>query len=116
MPDFVDSLDLDMDRVVVERNGQALTPEEARRTHLADGDRLEIVRIVAGGTEPWSTTSHSSVIARPPAASINAAVSLRPDSERATSATAAPAPAAESAGQTLRVTGSTVTNGRVRRT
>ena len=43
------SLGLKMDRVVVERNGQALTPEEARRTLLADGDRLEIVRIVAGG-------------------------------------------------------------------
>lgn len=49
LPDFVDSLSLNMDRVVVERNGQALTPEEARRILLADGDRLEIVRIVAGG-------------------------------------------------------------------
>ncbi len=49
LPDFVDSLSLNMDRVVVERNGQALTPEEARRIHLVDGDHLEIVRIVAGG-------------------------------------------------------------------
>ncbi len=49
LPDFVDSLGLNMDRVVVERNGQALTPEEARSTHLSDADRLEIVRIVAGG-------------------------------------------------------------------
>ncbi len=49
LPDFVDSLGLNMDRVVLERNGRALTPEEARRTLLAAGDRLEIVRIVAGG-------------------------------------------------------------------
>lgn len=37
------------DRVVVERNGEPLTPAEARTTVLRDGDRLEIVRIVAGG-------------------------------------------------------------------
>jgi thiamine biosynthesis protein ThiS len=35
--------------VVVERNGRALTPGDARSTVLADGDVLEIVRIVAGG-------------------------------------------------------------------
>lgn len=35
--------------VVVERNGAALTPGEARQTELHDGDVLEIVRIVAGG-------------------------------------------------------------------
>ena len=35
--------------VVVERNGEALTPAEAREAVLTDGDRLEIVRIVAGG-------------------------------------------------------------------
>jgi len=33
----------------VERNGAALTPTEAQQTILADGDRLEIVRIVPGG-------------------------------------------------------------------
>lgn len=36
-------------QVVVERNGEALPPSVARQTVLADGDRLEIVRIVAGG-------------------------------------------------------------------
>jgi len=35
--------------VVVERNGEALSPSEARDLILKDGDKLEIVRIVAGG-------------------------------------------------------------------
>jgi len=46
---FLLSLGLQPTQVVVERNGLALTPGEARRTDLADGDVLEIVRIVAGG-------------------------------------------------------------------
>lgn len=37
------------ERVVVERNGEALTQSEAKSATLADGDVLEIVRIVAGG-------------------------------------------------------------------
>ena len=35
--------------VVVEHNGQAVAPSEFGRRRLAGGDRLEIVRIVAGG-------------------------------------------------------------------
>jgi thiamine biosynthesis protein ThiS len=35
--------------VVVEHNGQATAPSEFRRRPLADGDRLEVVKIVAGG-------------------------------------------------------------------
>lgn len=35
--------------VVVELNGQAIAPSEFARRPLAHGDRLEIVRIVAGG-------------------------------------------------------------------
>jgi thiamine biosynthesis protein ThiS len=46
---FLASRDLALERVVVERNGEPLTPSEARATQLAAGDRLEIVRIVAGG-------------------------------------------------------------------
>lgn len=46
---FVESRHLTLERVVVERNGEPLTPSEAIETRLADGDRLEIVRIVAGG-------------------------------------------------------------------
>ena len=35
--------------VVVEHNGEAVAPSEFSRRRLAAGDRLEIVRIVAGG-------------------------------------------------------------------
>lgn len=35
--------------VLVERNGEALFPREFAETALAEGDRIEIVRIVAGG-------------------------------------------------------------------
>jgi sulfur carrier protein len=49
LEEFVRDRSLALERVVVERNGEALTPTEARATVLAEGDRLEIVRIVAGG-------------------------------------------------------------------
>lgn len=35
--------------VVVEHNGQAVAPSEFPSRQLSPGDRLEIVRIVAGG-------------------------------------------------------------------
>jgi sulfur carrier protein len=35
--------------VVVERNGEAVAPSEFSKRQLNDGDRLEIVKIVAGG-------------------------------------------------------------------
>ena len=35
--------------VVVEHEGQAVAPSEFSRRRLASGDRLEIVKIVAGG-------------------------------------------------------------------
>jgi sulfur carrier protein len=35
--------------VVVEHNGEAVAPSEFSRRTLAPGDRVEIVRIVAGG-------------------------------------------------------------------
>jgi thiamine biosynthesis protein ThiS len=35
--------------VVVEHNGEAVAPSEFARRQLESGDRLEIVRIVAGG-------------------------------------------------------------------
>jgi thiamine biosynthesis protein ThiS len=49
LPEFLVGLGLAPERVVVERNGAALTPDEARATLLAEGDRLEIVRLVPGG-------------------------------------------------------------------
>jgi sulfur carrier protein len=35
--------------VVVELNGEAVAPSEFSQREVSDGDRLEIVRIVAGG-------------------------------------------------------------------
>ncbi|MDP0501093.1 MAG: sulfur carrier protein ThiS [Verrucomicrobiota bacterium JB022] len=49
LPAFLEQRGQAVRRVVVERNGEALTPAEAEQTTLAAGDRLEIVRIVAGG-------------------------------------------------------------------
>lgn len=46
---FLESVGQKPKLVVVERNGQALTPSEARATVVVHGDVLEIVRIVAGG-------------------------------------------------------------------
>jgi sulfur carrier protein len=47
--DFLASRGLDPRLVVVEHNGAALTPSQVPARPLAHGDRLEIVRIVAGG-------------------------------------------------------------------
>lgn len=49
LPAFLEGRGLVPARVAVERNGAAMTPAEVRTTVLADGDRLEIVRVVAGG-------------------------------------------------------------------
>ena len=49
LPEFLASLQLACERVIVERNRAALTPGEVKNTVLADGDTLEIVNIVAGG-------------------------------------------------------------------
>lgn len=49
LTDFLNKINLNIDRVVVELNLEALTPNEAKKTKLEDGDSLEIVRIVAGG-------------------------------------------------------------------
>jgi thiamine biosynthesis protein ThiS len=49
IPEFLRESDICHDRVVVEWNGQAMTREESAAVRLADGDRLEVVRIVAGG-------------------------------------------------------------------
>jgi len=47
--DFLKTIELTLEQVVVEYNGRANTREEASQISLADGDSLEIVRIVAGG-------------------------------------------------------------------
>jgi sulfur carrier protein len=47
--EFLVAQDLLPRSVVVEHNGEAVAPSEFSERHLAAGDRLEIVRIVAGG-------------------------------------------------------------------
>ncbi len=46
---FIESLGLPVPGVLVEHNGTALLRDEWSGVQLADGDRLEILRIVAGG-------------------------------------------------------------------
>lgn len=49
LPDLIESLGLRVGSVVVEHNGTALLRSELAAVQLADGDRLELVRAVAGG-------------------------------------------------------------------
>lgn len=49
LQDFLATRGQAIGRVVVEYNGAALAPSESESVSLRDGDRLEIVRIVAGG-------------------------------------------------------------------
>ncbi len=49
LPDFLKSRGQVVGKVVVERNGEALSPMEMKTVILTNNDRLEIVRIVAGG-------------------------------------------------------------------
>jgi sulfur carrier protein len=47
--ELIQQLGLRPGSVVVERNGEALVRSEMDAVTLADGDRLELVRAVAGG-------------------------------------------------------------------
>lgn len=49
MTDFIRQRGLDPRYVVVERNGQPVERARYDKVLLADGDRLELVRAVAGG-------------------------------------------------------------------
>ena len=49
LADLVASLGLPPQTALVEHNGQALLRSEWTGRPLADGDRLEILRVVAGG-------------------------------------------------------------------
>jgi thiamine biosynthesis protein ThiS len=46
---LLESLALSAEITIVERNGDILGRADYARTILADGDRLELVRIVGGG-------------------------------------------------------------------
>jgi thiamine biosynthesis protein ThiS len=47
--DLLEQLGLGRRLIVVERNGEPVPRRELTTTALADGDRLELVRAVAGG-------------------------------------------------------------------
>ena len=47
--DLLEQLGLGRRLIVVERNGEPVPKRELATTALADGDRLELVRAVAGG-------------------------------------------------------------------
>ncbi len=47
--DLIEALGLGTKWVVAERNGLAVPRPEMKHTMLADGDRVELVRAVAGG-------------------------------------------------------------------
>jgi thiamine biosynthesis protein ThiS len=47
--DLVAELGLPLAAALVEHNGTALLRSEWAKTNLQDGDRLEIIRMVAGG-------------------------------------------------------------------
>jgi sulfur carrier protein len=49
LEDFLRARGLPPRSVVVELNGEAVPPSQFSERRLGDGDRLEIVRIVAGG-------------------------------------------------------------------
>jgi sulfur carrier protein len=49
LPGLIEQLGLRVGSVVVEHNGTALLRSELAGVRLADGDRLELVRAVAGG-------------------------------------------------------------------
>ena len=49
LPELITSLGLPPQAALVEHNGQALLHNEWAGLPLADGDRLEILRVVAGG-------------------------------------------------------------------
>lgn len=49
LPGLIEQLGLRVGSVVVEHNGTALLRSELAGVELGDGDRLELVRAVAGG-------------------------------------------------------------------
>jgi sulfur carrier protein len=49
LTDLLSALDLGARWVVAERNGEAVDRRDMASTILADGDRIELVRAVAGG-------------------------------------------------------------------
>ena len=49
--DLVEALAMQADRVALERNGEIVSRESWRETLLSNGDRVEIVHFVGGGSD-----------------------------------------------------------------
>jgi thiamine biosynthesis protein ThiS len=49
IPDLVKQLDLAPETILIEHNGAALLRSEWEKTPLSDNDRLEVLRVAAGG-------------------------------------------------------------------
>jgi sulfur carrier protein len=49
LPGLIEALGMPLSAALVEHNGRALLRSEWPGTPLADGDRLEVLRVVAGG-------------------------------------------------------------------
>jgi thiamine biosynthesis protein ThiS len=49
LEEFLRSLEMEPAHLVVEHNGEAVSPGEKAAIRLRSGDRLELVQIVAGG-------------------------------------------------------------------
>lgn len=47
--DFIKRLGLNPERCVVELNGEAMRYSQFREVVLAEGDKLEVMKVVAGG-------------------------------------------------------------------
>ena len=47
--DLVDRYHIPRQSILIEHNGMALHPREWQQRNLSEGDRIEVVRVVAGG-------------------------------------------------------------------
>lgn len=57
---LIEQLGMKTDRVAIELNREIVARERWSETNLNEGDRLEIVHFVGGGTDHWQpTTEHS---------------------------------------------------------
>jgi thiamine biosynthesis protein ThiS len=63
LPDLIERLEISFPRIAVAHNGEVLRKEEHETTIIRDGDTVEIVRMVGGGSASPNTqrlTSHRS--------------------------------------------------------
>ncbi|MFY9559285.1 MAG: sulfur carrier protein ThiS [Terriglobales bacterium] len=56
---LIEQLGMEPDRVAIELNREIVPREQWAQTSLKDGDRLEIVQFVGGGSERWRPRAES---------------------------------------------------------